>query len=194
MHYLKLKGSFLGLAASTFALSLFAASFDPVKAEAPITIPESVPAAVDPTASETFTIAEIASSSDTLNTLAVAIEAAELMDVLNSAGPFTIFAPTDDAFAALPPEAIDALLLPENREALVKLLTYHVVPGAFLSDDLETGNIGTVEGSTVAIGADDVISVNSAQVVANDVLASNGVIHIIDRVIIPPPDAAVETE
>ena len=141
-------------------------------------------------ATEEFTIAEIATNSSTFTTLATALEAADLLDVLNSDGPFTIFAPTDEAFAALPPAAIDALLQPENKESLVELLSYHVVPGAFLSTDLKPGDFVTVEGSTVAIDVAQTLTVNSSSVVVADVIASNGVIHIIDRVIIPPSDLA----
>jgi uncharacterized surface protein with fasciclin (FAS1) repeats len=138
------------------------------------------------------TLAEIAGNSSTFNTLATALDAADLVDVLNSTGPFTVFAPTDEAFEVLPPEAIEALLLPENKESLIELLTYHVVPGVFLSSDLQTGEVVTVEGSTVAIEIGDTITVNSAQVIDADVVASNGVIHAIDRVIIPAADPVAE--
>ncbi len=138
------------------------------------------------------TLAEIAGNSSTFNTLATALDAADLVDVLNSTGPFTVFAPTDEAFEVLPPEAIEALLLPENKESLIELLTYHVVPGVFLSSDLETGEVVTVEGSTVAIEIGDTITVNSAQVIDADVVASNGVIHVINRVIIPAADPVAE--
>jgi len=145
-----------------------------------------------PTAGEVPTLAEIATNRISFTTLATALDAADLVDVLNSTGPFTVFAPTDEAFEALPPEAIEALLLPENKEALIELLTYHVVPGVFLSSDLETGEVVTVEGSTVAIEIGDTITVNSAQIIDTDVVASNGVIHTIDRVIIPSADPAAE--
>lgn len=149
---------------------------------------EPMPAEPMPAGSEMLTIAEIASNSDTFNILTTALDAAELIDVLNSAGPYTVFAPTDEAFSTLPPEAIETLLLPENRASLVELLTYHVVPGTFLSTDLETGEIATVEGSSLAVAVDDAISVDSAQVVDADIIASNGVIHVVNRVIIPPVD------
>ncbi|MEM8502142.1 MAG: fasciclin domain-containing protein [Cyanobacteria bacterium P01_D01_bin.1] len=204
MHNLNGKSSSFGPVAGAAALSLLATLTGTAKAEAPVASPELTPAepalsapAADaiPAISEMPTIAEIADGSENFNILATALEAAELFDVLNSAGPFTVFAPTDEAFSALPAEAIEALLLPENKESLVELLTYHVVPGAFFSADLETGNIATVEGSFVTIGADETeangaISVDSAQIVDADVVASNGVIHAIDRVIIPPVDLA----
>mgnify|MGYP001805045311 FL=1 len=130
--------------------------------------------------------------------MAEALAAADLTEILGGEGPFTVFAPTDDAFAALPEGAVEQLLLPENKDVLVQVLTYHVVPGALLSTDLETGSVETVEGSEVALDVADTVTVNNANVVVADVEASNGVIHIIDRVIIPPsPEAvagSVETE
>ncbi|MEO1059475.1 MAG: fasciclin domain-containing protein, partial [Actinomycetota bacterium] len=102
-------------------------------------------------------------------------------------GPFTVFAPTDDAFAALPPELIEALLLPENQEVLAQILTYHVVSGEVLSTDIAAGDVETVEGSTIAVGVDEgTVTVNDATVIAADVTADNGVIHVIDAVLLPP--------
>ena len=145
-----------------------------------------------------FTIAELTDNSDSFEILAEALAAADLTEILGGEGPFTVFAPTDDAFAALPEGAVEQLLLPENKDVLVQVLTYHVVPGALLSTDLETGSVETVEGSEVALDVADTVTVNNANVVVADVEASNGVIHIIDRVIIPPsPEAdagSVETE
>ena len=204
MNYSRLKGSFLCLAASALTLSLLSALPNPSEnaaiAEVPPTSPQlaqadsvsPIPAGAMPTAGEVPTLAEIATNRISFTTLATALDAADLVDVLNSTGPFTVFAPTDEAFEALPPEAIEALLLPENKEALIELLTYHVVPGVFLSSDLETGEVVTVEGSTVAIEIGDTITVNSAQIIDTDVVASNGVIHTIDRVIIPSADPAAE--
>ncbi len=168
------------------------------------------PVAEDPTAegaeeevaaeemnTEEFTISELTSSSDSFEVLAAAIEAADLTEVLGGEGPFTIFAPTDEAFEALPEGAVDQLLLPENKEVLVQVLTYHVVPGAVLSTDLESGDIATVEGSdiTIDVADPDTVTVNNANVVFADVAASNGVIHVIDRVILPPaPEADADVE
>ncbi len=137
-----------------------------------------------------FTISELTGNSDSFETLAAAIAAADLTEILSGEGPFTVFAPTDEAFAALPEGAVDQLLLPENKDILVQILTYHVVPGSLLSTDLETGSVATVEGSDVAVDVADTVTVNNANVVVADVEASNGIIHIIDRVIIPPSSEA----
>ncbi|MGB3787250.1 MAG: fasciclin domain-containing protein [Phormidesmis sp.] len=149
---------------------------------------DSLPLPQKPTslATENYTIAEITSSSSNFSTLAAALDAADLTEVLNSSGPFTLFAPTDEAFAALPLAAIEALMQPENKQSLVELLTYHVIPGALRSTDLASGDMVTVEGSTVAIDVTETVTVNSSQVITADVVASNGIIHVIDRVIIPP--------
>ena len=144
-----------------------------------------------------FTIAELTDNSDSFEILAAALAAADLTEILGSEGPFTVFAPTDDAFAALPEGSVDQLLLPENKDILVQVLTYHVVPGAILSTDLEDGSVATVEGSDVEIAIADTVTINNANVVAADIEASNGIIHVIDRVIIPPSpeaDAEVETD
>ena len=142
-----------------------------------------------------FTIAELTDNSDSFEILAAALAAADLTEILGSEGPFTVFAPTDDAFAALPEGSVDQLLLPENKDVLIQVLTYHVVPGAILSTDLEDGSVATVEGSEVEIAIADTVTVNNANVVAADIEASNGVIHVIDRVIIPPsPEASTDVE
>jgi uncharacterized surface protein with fasciclin (FAS1) repeats len=132
------------------------------------------------------TIVDIASSTQGFRTLTAAVTAAGLVDTLNGAGPYTVFAPTDDAFAALPAGLLDALLLPENKDTLVKILTYHVVPGAVMAADVTDGDVATVEGQTVALSTMDGVTVNGAKVVQADVVASNGVIHAIDAVILPP--------
>ncbi len=131
------------------------------------------------------TIVDIASSAGSFNTLTAALEAADLVSVLEGEGPFTVFAPTDEAFAALPPGTVEELLKPENKEKLVKILTYHVVAGNVLSTDLKAGKVPTVEGSDVKIQLGNEVKVNDAQVVKADIKASNGVIHVIDKVIIP---------
>lgn len=119
-------------------------------------------------------------------TLVAAVEAAGLVETLKGEGPFTVFAPTDEAFAALPAGVLDALLLPENKETLAKILTYHVVPGAVMAADVTDGEVATVEGQNVTLSTADGVTVNGATVVAADVVASNGVIHVIDAVILPP--------
>ena len=144
---------------------------------------------------EDFTIAELTDNSDSFTILAAALEAAGLTSVLAEEGPYTVFAPTDEAFEALPEGAVEQLMMPENKDVLVQVLSYHVLPGAVLSTDLESGNIATVEGSEVTIDTTDTVTVNNANVLVADVQASNGVIHIIDQVIVPPvPEADAEMD
>jgi len=131
------------------------------------------------------TIVDVASSNDAFDTLVTAVGAAGLVDTLSSEGPFTVFAPTDDAFAALPPGVLDALLLPENRDLLTDVLTYHVVPDEVLSSELETGGLDTLNGGLAISVSPDRVVVNNASVIIPDVPASNGVIHAINRVLIP---------
>ena len=132
------------------------------------------------------TIVDVASNTEGFSTLVTAVGAAGLVDTLNGEGPFTVFAPTDEAFAALPPGVLDALLLPENKETLAKILTYHVVPGAVMAADVTDGDVATVEGQTVTLSTADGVTVNGAAVIQADVVADNGVIHVIDAVILPP--------
>jgi len=131
-------------------------------------------------------IIDIASTTDGFATLTAAVTAAGLVDTLKGDGPFTVFAPTDDAFAALPPGLVDALLLPENKDVLTKILTYHVVAGNVMAADVTDGDVPTVEGQTVTLSTADGVTVNGAKVIQADVVASNGVIHAIDAVILPP--------
>ncbi len=112
--------------------------------------------------------------------------AAGLVETLKGEGPFTVFAPTDDAFAALPAGVVDALLLPENKDALTKVLTYHVVAGNVMAADVTDGDVPTVEGQTVTLSTADGVTVNGAKVIQADVVGSNGVIHAIDAVLLPP--------
>jgi transforming growth factor-beta-induced protein len=133
------------------------------------------------------TIVEIAVGNPAFSTLVKAVQAAGLAETLSGKGPFTLFAPTNDAFAALPKGTLEMLLKPENREALRKVLTYHVVSGDVMAKDLRSGKVATVEGSTVAVQVSKQgVKVNNVNVVKADVDASNGVIHVIDRVLIPP--------
>jgi uncharacterized surface protein with fasciclin (FAS1) repeats len=118
--------------------------------------------------------------------LVAAVAAAGLVETLQSEGPFTVFAPTNDAFAALPAGLVDKLLLPENKDLLVKILTYHVVSGTVLAADVTAGDVPTVEGQNITITTDMGVKVNGATVTATDIIASNGVIHVIDAVILPP--------
>lgn len=131
------------------------------------------------------TIVDVAASTDGFGTLVAAVQAAGLAETLSGEGPFTVFAPTDDAFAALPDGVLDALLLPENKDTLAKILTYHVVPGQVMAADVMDGDVATVEGQTVALSTADGVTVNGAKVVQADIVTDNGVIHVIDAVILP---------
>jgi uncharacterized surface protein with fasciclin (FAS1) repeats len=114
------------------------------------------------------------------------VTAAGLGETLSGTGPFTVFAPTNETFAALPAGLLDKLLLPENKDVLVKILTYHVLASKVMAADVAAGDVATVEGSNITITTDGGVKVNDAMVTATDVMASNGVIHVIDKVIVPP--------
>jgi uncharacterized surface protein with fasciclin (FAS1) repeats len=137
-------------------------------------------------AEEPGTIVEVAAGNPDFETLVAAVTAADLAETLSGDGPFTVFAPTDDAFEALPDGLLDALLLPENKEALTSILTYHVLPAEVMAADVTAGEVATVEGSMIDITTDDGVMVNDATVITTDVEASNGVIHAIDAVLVPP--------
>ncbi len=132
-------------------------------------------------------IVDTAIAAGQFNTLAAALEAADLVSTLKGDGPFTVFAPTDEAFAKLPAGTVESLLKPENRDQLVAILTYHVVPGKVSSKEVVTiDKATTVNGSDIAIKvADGKVRINDATVITADVDASNGVIHVIDTVILP---------
>jgi uncharacterized surface protein with fasciclin (FAS1) repeats len=132
-------------------------------------------------------IVDTAAGAGSFNTLVAAVEAAGLVETLKGEGPFTVFAPTDEAFAALPEGTVASLLLPENRDQLVAVLTYHVIPGRVMSSDIagQEMMVATVQGSEVDINATDGVMVDEATVVTADIEATNGVIHVIDRVILP---------
>jgi len=132
------------------------------------------------------TIVDVAVGAGNFTTLVAAVTAADLVETLSGTGPFTVFAPTDEAFAALPAGVLDALLLPENKAVLAQILTYHVVSGAVMAADVTDGDVATVEGQNIKLSTASGVTVNGATVVAADVLASNGVIHAIDAVILPP--------
>ncbi len=145
------------------------------------------------TASETMaeetsvgTIVDVAVGAGNFGTLVAAVTAAELVETLSGTGPFTVFAPTDEAFAALPEGVLDALLLPENKAVLAQILTYHVVSGMVMAADVTDGDVATVEGQNVTLSTMSGVTVNGATVIQADVMASNGVIHAIDAVILPP--------
>ncbi len=132
-------------------------------------------------------IVDIAASNGSFNTLVAAVTAAGLVDTLKSEGPFTVFAPTDEAFAKLPAGTVDSLLLPENKDQLTAILTYHVVPGAVTSDQLagQRLSVATVNGADVHIDGTNGVTVEDSNVTTADIIASNGVIHVIDAVLLP---------
>jgi uncharacterized surface protein with fasciclin (FAS1) repeats len=133
-------------------------------------------------------IVDTAVAAGSFQTLAAALQAAGLVETLKTEGPFTVFAPTDEAFRALPQGTVERLLRPENRAELTRILTYHVIPGRVSAADLQGRQVRpeTVAGATLQIDARQGVSVNNARVVQADVAASNGVIHVIDRVLLPP--------
>ncbi|HWR96125.1 MAG TPA: fasciclin domain-containing protein [Arenimonas sp.] len=132
------------------------------------------------------TIVEVAAGNPDFSTLVTAVKAAGLVDTLNSKGPFTVFAPTNAAFAKLPAGTVESLLKPENKDKLAAILTYHVVSGKVLAADVvKLKSADTVNGKAVTINAAKGVKVNNATVTATDVKASNGVIHVIDTVLIP---------
>lgn len=131
-------------------------------------------------------IVDTAVDAGAFETLVTAVQAAGLVDTLKGEGPFTVFAPTDEAFAALPEGTVDELLKPENKDQLVAILTYHVVPGKVMSTDLsDDTTAATVQGSEIMIDLDSGVMINDASVVTADIETSNGVIHVIDKVILP---------
>lgn len=132
-------------------------------------------------------IVDTAVSAGNFKTLVAAVQAAGLADTLKGAGPFTVFAPTDEAFAKLPAGTVDDLLKPENKDKLVAILTYHVVPGKVMAADVagKETKAKTVQGSEVTIDGTNGVTVDGAKVVQADIVASNGVIHVIDAVIMP---------
>ena len=132
-------------------------------------------------------IVDIAASNDDFSTLVAAVQAADLVDTLKSDGPFTVFAPTNAAFAALPPGTVENLLKPENKDQLVAVLTYHVVPGKVTSDQLagKRLSVATVQGQSVHVDGRRGVRVNKSNVTTADIMASNGVIHVIDKVLLP---------
>lgn len=132
-------------------------------------------------------IVDTAASAGSFNTLVAAVKAAELVDTLKGEGPFTVFAPTDEAFAKLPAGTLEDLLKPENKGKLQAILTYHVVPGKVLAADVvKLDSAKTVQGENVMIKvADNNVMIDNAKVVKADIETSNGVIHVIDTVILP---------
>ncbi|WP_119168094.1 fasciclin domain-containing protein [Algihabitans albus] len=148
----------------------------------------ALPIAFGALAAKADDIVEIAAGNEDFETLVAAVEAAGLIDTLKGDGPFTVFAPTDEAFAKLPEGTVESLLEPENREQLVEILTYHVIPGKVMASDVmgQETMAETVQGQSLDIKAmGGAVMVNQAQVIQADIEASNGVIHVIDTVVLP---------
>jgi len=138
------------------------------------------------TAEDTKTVVAIAAGNKDFSTLVAAVKAAGLAEALSGKGPFTIFAPTNAAFAKLPEGTVASLLKPENKDKLVKILSYHVVPAKVMAADVKSGEVKTLEGSTFDVKvADGAVKVDKAKVIKTDIVGSNGVIHVIDSVIMP---------
>ena len=177
--------------------SLVLAACGPTATPAPTAMPQPT-AMSEPTAAPEPVLKDIVDTAvedGRFTSLAAALQAAELVDTLKSEGEFTVFAPTDEAFAALPAGTLDELLKPENKQSLTDILLYHVVPGKVMASDVTAlTSATTVLGQDVAIKADmGDVYINDAKVILSDIETSNGVIHVIDAVILPPADeTAVE--
>ena len=133
-------------------------------------------------------IVDTAVSAGSFNTLVAAVKAADLVETLKGEGPYTVFAPTDAAFAKLPKGTLESLLKPENKSKLKAVLTYHVIPGKVSSNDIagKRLDVATVQGAKAKVDATNGVMIDDARVVKADVMATNGVIHVIDKVILPP--------
>ena len=155
----------------------------------PEPVPPTTTTPTSPIATTDEDIADVVEDNSSLKTLANLIDEADLEDTLDDAGPYTLFAPSDQAFAALPEATRQRLLQPQNRELLREVLTYHVVPGQLSASQLQSQEIQTLGNNPVNIQVDQAnnqVRINDARVTQPDIQASNGVIHIIDRVILPP--------
>ena len=171
--------------------TLLLAACAPAATEAPTEVPTVEPTAI-PTEEpvEEKTIVDIAVEDGRFTTLVAALQAAELVETLQGEGPFTVFAPTDEAFSKLPAGTVEELLKPENKQQLVDILTYHVVAGKVMAADVvKLSEAETVLGKKVAVKVEgDSVMVNESKVILTDIEASNGVIHVIDTVLLPPAD------
>jgi uncharacterized surface protein with fasciclin (FAS1) repeats len=164
---------------------------DAAQAQAP-EVATTAPSDATSAATEPATVVDVAAGNADFSTLVTAVQSADLVATLSSPGPFTVFAPVNEAFAALPAGTLDSLLMPENKAQLTSILTYHVVPGKVLSSDLTDGmSVTTVEGQTLSVGmgAGGVTltdaSGNTVSVAKADIEAGNGVVHVIDGVLLP---------
>ena len=178
------------LVIASLALAACAPAATPAPTATPIPEPTATP---EPMLSD---IVDTAVADGRFTTLVAAVQAAELVDTLKGEGPFTVFAPTDDAFAALPEGTVDSLLLPENKQALTDILLYHVVSGKVMAADVTAlTSATTVLGKDVTVKVDmGNVYINEAQVVITDIATSNGVIHVINAVLLPPADEAAMEE
>jgi transforming growth factor-beta-induced protein len=138
-------------------------------------------------------IVDTAVAAGSFKTLAAALQAAGLVDALKGKGPFTVFAPTDEAFAKLPAGTVESLLKPENKDKLVAILTYHVVGASVLAKDVKAGSVATLNGQQIDIKTSSGVMVDGAKVTSTDIMATNGVIHVIDSVILPSDKDIVTT-
>lgn len=178
------------IAAGALLLGACGSSSDSTAAESTTTTKamEATPTSTAPAQ----TIVEIAAANPDFSTLVAAVQAAGLAETLSGTGPYTVFAPTNEAFAKLPAGTLDTLLEPANKQQLADILTYHVVPGEVMAADVKPGPVTTVNGATftVSVEGSDVILTdgqgNKSMVVTTDIVASNGVIHVIDTVLLPP--------
>lgn len=195
--FVALAGAMLMSACATPPAAAPTATTAPTAAptEAPTAEPTAEPAMEATAEAPAADIVDTAVAAGNFTTLAAALTAAELVETLKGEGPFTVFAPTDEAFAKLPAGTVENLLKPENKDQLVAILTYHVVPGRVLAADVAgLTSATTVQGEDIAIAVDGSnVKVNDANVTATDILASNGVIHVIDSVILPPTVSAGAT-
>lgn len=176
------------LSASVLAV-LGAIALMPIAAQAETTQPTSLASNPRPEmqiAQATPNLVELADGDDRFDTLTSAVQAAGLADTLANDGPFTVFAPTDEAFAELPDGVLDLLLEPENQDLLQEILLYHVVPGRVRASDLETGPVDTLNGGLAVRVDPDKVVVNNGSVTEPDIEADNGIVHAVNRVMIPP--------
>jgi len=166
------------------------ATVPPVTTTPTATVPPVTPSPTGATATQNFAEqAKSAASQGQFKTLTQAVQAAGLTEQLTAQGPYTVFAPTDAAFAALPKGTLDKLLQPANKQQLIRLLAYHVIPGRVTSTQLTSGQAKTVEGTPVQITvnpASKAVTINNARVSQPDIPASNGIVHVVDKVILPP--------
>lgn len=166
----------------TLVLNAPATPSKPKPAAQPVSTPSATPGTT-----ATPNIVELAASSNQFTKLVAAVKSADLVEALSSEGPYTLFAPNDKAFAKVPKATLDKLLKPVNKAELQKVLKYHVIAGAVMAADVKSGKVDTAEGSSLKlVAAQGAVTVNGAKVIKADNKASNGVVHVIDTVLIPP--------